>query len=85
MQAKSVASESSGANTTDGLLWQPKEGTRSEWMACHGMPEDVCERIKIKKQEFQKILAKNLGLDHNANVSTKNIYVVTSTGSSYFN
>lgn len=32
------------------------ERSRSEWMACNGMPEDVCERTRIKYQQLQETL-----------------------------
>ena len=73
MQARSLPDESSAAKRTDASLWQPKEGTRAEWMACHGMPKDACERTKIKKQELTKLLAKKFGLEQMLNVSTKNL------------
>jgi hypothetical protein len=62
-QARSLLNESLKAETTYGTLWQPKQGTREEWMACRGMPKDVCERIKVKKQELKKALAKKYGLE----------------------
>ena len=74
IQAMSLAGESSTANRTDDSMWQPKEGTRSEWMTCRGMPKDVCERTKIKKKELQKLLAKQFGVDDIGKVSAKNIF-----------